>query len=245
MTSGASAAATVPRLSRMSPKFLVTTLMVAPFEEAQSFATLVTAAARSESVQMTICTALWRAPADEAALAASGATTPSSAHMRMSEFCIKSLSLLGDETAGRLGAGTGTSVEPLWGKPQRSFYRSLQTSYAGMHLSYARRHGRHPRHRAEDGRPGAPLPGGARPPRAERRFPARDHVPRGRRRGPRRDDHRRRREPLHRLRGRRRLPERRPLAPAGRPGRPGAARPLLPHRFHGRPPRGLRHPRRE
>ena len=32
ITSGASAAATVPRLSRMSPKFLVTTLIVAPLE---------------------------------------------------------------------------------------------------------------------------------------------------------------------------------------------------------------------
>ena len=38
----------------MSPKFLVTTWIVAPFEAAQAFATLVTAAARSESVQITM-----------------------------------------------------------------------------------------------------------------------------------------------------------------------------------------------
>src|SRR4051795_10457287 len=99
ITSGASAAATVPRLSRMSPKFLVTTLIVAPFEAAQAFATLVTAAARSESVQITMFgPALWDAPADEAAIEAIIAITPSSAHMRL-RFCIKSPSMLGDETA--------------------------------------------------------------------------------------------------------------------------------------------------
>ena len=46
------------------------------------------------------------------------------------------------------------------------------------------------------------------------------------RRGPRRDAHRRRRQHVHRLHRRRRLPERRPLAPACRRGRAGAARAL-------------------
>src|SRR4051794_16445969 len=95
ITSGASAAATVPRLSRMSPKFLVTTLTVAPFLVAQSLATLVTAAARSESVQMTMLTALWAADAVVATTAAIAASKPSDAHMRLSEFCIKCPSILG------------------------------------------------------------------------------------------------------------------------------------------------------
>ena len=106
ITSGASAAATVPRLSRMSPKFLVTTLIVAPLVAAQSVATLVTAAARSESVQITIVgPALWAATAEVAATAAIAATTPISAHMRLSEFCIQSPSMLGDHygpAGGRL-----------------------------------------------------------------------------------------------------------------------------------------------
>ena len=107
--SGASAAATVPRLSRMSPKFLVTTLIVAPFEAAQAFATLVTAGARSESVQITIVgPALWDAPADEAAIAATAATTPSSAHMRL-RFCIKALPCLGTDTEP-LGVGAVARV---------------------------------------------------------------------------------------------------------------------------------------
>src|SRR3954465_9498840 len=103
ITSGASAAATVPRLSRMSPKFFVTTLIVAPLEPAQSLATLVTAAARSESVQITIFgPALCDAPADEAAIQAMAAIPPSSAHMRL-RFCIKSPSMLGDGTRSLLG----------------------------------------------------------------------------------------------------------------------------------------------
>src|SRR3954454_3485716 len=100
ITSGASAAATVPRLSRMSPKFLVTTLIVAPLEPAQSLATLVTAAARSESVQITIVgPALCAATACVAATAAIAATTPRSAHMRLSEFCIGALLYLGTSGA--------------------------------------------------------------------------------------------------------------------------------------------------
>src|SRR5438093_9057383 len=84
----------------MSPKFLVTTLMVAPLVAAQSLATFVTAAARSESVQIVIVgPALWNAPADEAATAAIAATTPMSAHMRFSEFCIKTLPCLGTHGA--------------------------------------------------------------------------------------------------------------------------------------------------
>src|SRR3954449_10680299 len=98
MTSGASAAATVPRLSRMSPKFFVTTFTVAPFLAAQSFATLVTAAARSESVQITMLTALCAAVAVVATTAASAATAPISAHVRLSEFCINALPCLGDNT---------------------------------------------------------------------------------------------------------------------------------------------------
>ena len=70
--------------------------------------------------------------------------------------------------------------------------------------------------------------------------PARDHVPGRRARGARRDDHRRRRQHVHRLHRRRRLPERRPRAPARRRGRAGAARALHAHRLHDRPLRGLR-----
>src|SRR5262249_55463947 len=96
----------VPRLSRMSPKFFVTTLIVAPLDAAQSLATLVTAAARSESVQMTIVgPALWDAPADVAATAATAAIHPTSGPMRLSGFRIKALPCLGN-IRGQLGAGT-------------------------------------------------------------------------------------------------------------------------------------------
>ena len=60
----------------------------------------------------------------------------------------------------------------------------------------------------------------------------------------RRHAHRRRRQHLHRLHGRRRLPQRRPLAPARRRGGAGAARALRAHRLHDRPVRGLRRARR-
>ncbi len=53
ITSGASAAATVPRLSRMSPKFLITILTSAPRAFAHAVATSVTAVLRSWSVQIT------------------------------------------------------------------------------------------------------------------------------------------------------------------------------------------------
>src|SRR4051794_1452881 len=109
MTSGASAAATVPRLSRMSPKFFVTTLTVAPFLAAQSLATFVTAAARSESVQITMLTALCAAVAVLATTAAIAASKPSDAHMRLSEFCINALPSLGTHDTGQLGAGTRAS----------------------------------------------------------------------------------------------------------------------------------------
>ena len=62
--------------------------------------------------------------------------------------------------------------------------------------------------------------------------------------GARRDAHRRRRQHVHRLHRRRRLPQRRPLAPARRRGRAGAARALRAHRLHDRPVRGLRRARR-
>src|SRR3954454_17202437 len=121
MTSGASAAATVPRLSRMSPKFFVTTLTVAPFLAAQSFATLVTAAARSESVQITMLTALWAAVAVVATTAASAATAPSSAHMRLSEFCIKALPCLGTNTTrAGWGLAPGGDCRPI-GLKSRDF----------------------------------------------------------------------------------------------------------------------------
>ena len=78
-------------------------------------------------------------------------------------------------------------------------------------VRYARAHGHDQDDRAEDRGPRAALAGDARAPRSERRRAARDHVPD--RRGPARgrDAHRRRRQHLHRLHGRRRLPERRPL----------------------------------
>src|SRR6476646_5759718 len=96
--SGASAAATVPRFVWMEPKSFETTLTVAPLAEAHAFATLVIAGARFASAQMTsVGPAFWDATAEEAAAAATAATTPSSAHMRL-QFCIKSPSMLGDET---------------------------------------------------------------------------------------------------------------------------------------------------
>ena len=109
-TSGASADDTVPRFVSMSPKFLVTTWIVAPFFAAQALATLVMEAARFASVQMTIVgPALWDASADVAATAPIAATTPSSAHMRLSELCIRNLPFLSwgwSYDTGRLGAGT-------------------------------------------------------------------------------------------------------------------------------------------
>ena len=60
----------------------------------------------------------------------------------------------------------------------------------------------------------------------------------------RRDAHRRRRQHVHRLHRRRRLPQRRPLAPARRRGGAGAARAVRAHRLHDRPVRGLRRARR-
>ena len=53
------------------------------------------------------------------------------------------------------------------------------------------------------------------------------------------DAHRRRRQRLHRLHGRRRLPERGPRAPADRRGRDRADGPLRPHGLHGRPVRAV------
>ena len=55
---------------------------------------------------------------------------------------------------------------------------------------------------------------------------------------------RRRREHVHRLHRRRRLPERRPLPPAGGRSSAGAARALRAHRLHDRPVRALRRARR-
>src|SRR5581483_6186545 len=87
--SGASADATVPSCVSMSPKFFWTTEMVAPFDDAQAFATLVMAGARFASVQMTIVgPALWDAAADDARTAATAVAAPSSAHMRL-RFCIE------------------------------------------------------------------------------------------------------------------------------------------------------------
>ena len=92
--------------------------------------------------------------------------------------------------------------------------------------------------------PGPALP---RAPRARRRLDreAAAGVPaRLRRRGAQRDDHGRRRQHVHRLRGRRRRLQRRPLPPARRRGDPGAGGAVRPHRFHGRPVRRLRRARR-
>src|SRR3954468_24263269 len=113
ITSGASASETVPRLSRMSPKFFVTTLIVAPLDLAQSFATFVTAGARSESVQITIVGPALCAPtACVATTAAIAATTPRSAHMRLSELCIETLLYSG--TRGPAGGRhlSSASVSP-------------------------------------------------------------------------------------------------------------------------------------
>src|SRR4051795_12606959 len=156
MTSGASAAATVPRLSRMSPKFLVTTLIVAPFVAAQSPATFVTAAARSESVQITMLTALCAAVACAARTAATAANMPSSAHMRLSEFCIKALLCLGTQRGPAGGRHQGTSVDRdssfTRGFPANSFCAGMQLA---RDLRYARNDGGHPDNRAQDAGPGA------------------------------------------------------------------------------------------
>ena len=63
-------------------------------------------------------------------------------------------------------------------------------------------------------------------------------------RGSRRDADRRRRQRLHRLHGRRRLPQRRALAPACGRGRDRAADPLRAHRFHRRSVRAVHRARR-
>ena len=88
---------------------------------------------------------------------------------------------------------------------------------------------------------GAQVEGDPRPEGARRRRSALG-LPAGRDR-PRRGRHadRRRRQHVPRLHRRRRLPERRPLAPAGRGRGAGAAGALLAHRLHDRPLRGLRH----
>jgi hypothetical protein len=96
----------------MSPKFLVTTFTVAPFLAAQSLATFVTAAARSESVQITRLTALCAAFAVVAATAVIAASKPSDAHMRLSEFCIKAFPCLGTRQHGPAGGRhQGTIVD--------------------------------------------------------------------------------------------------------------------------------------
>ena len=112
--------------------------------------------------------------------------------------------------------------------------RRLRASFARLDR------GDDPHDRAENRDSGPALAGDRRAARARRREPARAHVPGRRRVGARRDDHRRRRQHLHRLRGRRRHPQRRPLASRRRRGGAGAARALQPHRLHDRPLRGLR-----
>ena len=90
---------------------------------------------------------------------------------------------------------------------------------------------------------GAALEGDPRAQGARRCQPAVDLPADRDRRRARRDADRRRREHVHRLHGRDRLPQRRPLASTGRCGRAGAARALLAHRLHDRPLRGLHHAR--
>ena len=87
------------------------------------------------------------------------------------------------------------------------------------------RDGDHEVDRAAHGHPRAALQGDPRAQAAGRRRAALDLPADRDRGGPRRDAHRRRRQHVHRLHRRRRLPQRRPLAPAGRRGRAGAARP--------------------
>src|SRR5262249_51548090 len=124
----------------MSPNCLVTTLMVAPLLAAQSLATFVTAAVRSESVQITIVgPALWDATADVAATAATAATMPISAHMRLSELNIQSPSVLGD-TTGRLGAGASFAGQcradfERWGT--RELRISIRRRYGIMQVKYS------------------------------------------------------------------------------------------------------------
>src|SRR2546430_8654032 len=137
----------------MSPKFLVTTFTVAPLAAAQSPATFVTAAARSESVQITMFTALCAAVAVVATTAASAASKPSSAHMRLSEFCIKSPSMLGDT---RRGASWGQAPrhqcspgpDDCPGIPPSRIAHSSMHGFQG--LRYARARGGDEDDRAED-----------------------------------------------------------------------------------------------
>ncbi len=114
----------------------------------------------------------------------------------------------------------------------------------GRSLRYRQRNGGDAGNRAPDGDSGAEVEGDPRAEGARGRGPALDLPARGRRPGAGRDPHRRRRQHLPRLHGRRRLPQRRPLAPAGGRGGAGAADALRAHRFHDRPLRGLRRPRR-
>jgi len=113
-----------------------------------------------------------------------------------------------------------------------------------MQLLYRQPHGYHEDDRAQDGHSRAAFAGDSRAQGARNRRSALHQLPACNRRRPRSDAHRRRRQHVHRLHRRRRLPERRPLEPSSRPGGAGAARALQPHRLHDRPVRGLRHARR-
>ncbi len=109
--SGASVAATVPRLVSIEPKSFETTLTVAPFDAAHALATLVMAGARFASVQMTIVgPALCDATAEEAIAAAVAATTPSSAHVRF-RLCIRPFFLRTTGHGAGWGTGTAASIE--------------------------------------------------------------------------------------------------------------------------------------
>ena len=139
----------------------------------------------------------------------------------------------------RAGAGRGGALACtrsgflLWnaGGPLRRRPRCsrLHERYSRMHATgrcaIVSVNGGDARDRAPDGDSGAQVEGDPRAEGARRRRPALD-LPAGRRSTEAAGRHadRRRRQHVHRLHGRRRLPERRPLAPAGRRGGAGAAR---------------------
>ena len=114
----------------------------------------------------------------------------------------------------------------------------------GRSLRYLLSHGGHEVDRDPDGAPGPTLEGDHRAQGARDRGSPLARPSDRHRRGPGRDAHRRRRQHVHRLHRRRRLPQRRPLPPAHRRGGAGAALALLAHRLHDRSLRGLRRARR-
>src|ERR1700740_3572114 len=140
--------------------------------------------------------ALWDATAEVAATAATAATTPRSAHVRL-RLCINSPFMLGDT---RHGAGWGQAPRESVGTCRANLQWAGTTSsrvvgptdtvspayrYALRPGAALRSYGaRDAFHRAEDRHPGAEVAGDPRAAPDERRRAAQHHLPRRRRGGP-------------------------------------------------------------